>query len=300
MAPNRRLLQLFMFPIAAGLLLACGDGGSAAGRVDVAITDAPFPVTDGCLEAALVTVDGVEVRTEDGFTDVALVDPDPGGSATFDLLQLRAGLMDGLAVGELPTGSLHEIRLHIVDSVLVFSDMSPDTIFRVPSGGSSGLKIKVDPPVLILSGQTTELIVDVDLSSSFRTMGAGGDPTCEDLKDGEAKVSFRPVLHVNNLATDGVVRGNVMDADEMGVGDVEVCAYPLGTDIESDPEPTATTFSAPDGVDGVAEGDYALLLPAGTYDLYVRDQTEDAKILALTDVVSSEGERASGQDLVLP
>ena len=53
-------------------------------------------------------------------------------------------------------------------------------------------------------------------------------------------------------------------------------------------------------LEGVVEGDYALLLPAGTYDLYLRDQGEPDKSLVLEDVVLSAGESLEGVDLSLP
>jgi hypothetical protein len=92
----------------------------------------------------------------------------------------------------------------------------------------------------------------------------------------------------------------VSDAAGAPAAHVEVCAFVAGTDIAVEPEPEATTFSAPDGLDGAAEGDYALLLPAGTYDLYVRDQGETDKSLALEDLVLLPGEALEGVDLSLP
>ncbi len=298
LSSSRRLV----LAIAALLGLACSDGGSSGktGTLSIPITDAPFPAHDGCLEAALITIDGVEAKGDDAFYDIPLVDPDPDGTVTLDLLTLRAGLMDSLAISEVPTGSISEIRLHILESVLVFEDGAPDAAFKVPSGGSSGLKIRIEPPALVVAGQITKLILDFDLANSFHTRGLGGDPTCDDLKQGEDRVIFSPLVRANNESTDGILLGNVTDAVDTPKADVEVCAFVADTDIEVEPEPAATTFSAPDGLDGVLEGDYALLLPAGTYDLYLRDQGEEDKSLALEDVVLSAGESLEGVDLSLP
>jgi hypothetical protein len=304
-ASSKRHLVL---ALAALLGLACSDGGSSGGggggggtgTLSVPITDAPFPAHDGCLDAALITIDGVEAKGDNAFHDIPLVDPDPDGTVTLDLLALRAGIMDSLAISEVPTGSISEVRLHIVESVLVFEDGSPDAAFKVPSGESSGLKIRIDPPARVVSGQTTKLILDVDLANSFHTRGLGGDPTCDDLKQGDDQVIFSPLVRANNESTDGILLGNVTDAGGTPKADVEVCAFVADTDIEAEPEPEATTFSAPDGLDGADEGDYALLLPAGIYDLYLRDQGEDDKSLALEDVALSAGESLEGVDLSLP
>ena len=297
--PNRNLV----LAIAALLGLACSDGGSSrgTGTLSVPITDAPFPAHDGCLDEALITIDGVEAKGDGGFYDVALVDPDPDGTVTLDLLALRAGLMDSLAVSGVPTGSISEIRLHILESVLVFED-GRDADFKVPSGGSSGLKIRVDPPALVVAGQTTTLILDFDLAHSFHTRGLGGDPSCDDLKQGEDQVIFSPLVRANNESTDGIILGNVTDAVATPAANIEVCAFVADTDIavEPEPEPEATTFSAPDGLEGVDEGDYALLLPAGVYDLYLRDLGEEDRSLVLEDVDLSAGESLEGVDLSLP
>jgi len=299
-------MRSFALLCIAQLALACGGSDHGTGTLSLAITDAPFPATEGCLDAALITIDGVRARTDDGFTEIGLVDPEPDGTVTLDLLQLRAGLMDDLALGELPTGEVSEVRLHVVESVLVFIDDSPDRDFKVPSGAASGLKIKVDPPALVVEDQTTELIFDVDLANSFHTTGLGGDPTCEELAMGAGGVIFSPVVRVNNVATDGIVLGDVTHDGGEPAADVEVCAYEADTDIvlepepEPEPEPVATTFSAPDDLEGVSEGDYALLLPAGSYDFYVRVQAEDDKALALEDVLVTAGEQLEGQDLSLP
>jgi hypothetical protein len=283
----------------AALLIGCSDSGDT-GTLSVSLTDAPFPATEDCLDAALITIDEVSANTGETWTEIGLVDPDPDGTVTLDLLQLRAGLEDELAYGDLPAGEVSEVRLHVVESVLVFSDASPDVAFKIPSGDASGLKLKIRPPAFVAPDQTTELVFDVDLGNSFRTAGLGGDPTCDDLKMGSGKVLFGPVVRVNNLSTDGIVLGNVSDGGGMGVADVEVCAFDAGTDIVAEPDPVACTLSAPAGLPGVSEGDYALLVPAGSYDLYVRAQGVEDKTLAASGVNVGPGERVEGVDLTLP
>jgi hypothetical protein len=168
----------------AALLIGCGGSGDP-GTLSVSLTDAPFPATEDCLDAAFITIDGVSAKTGDGWRDVGLVDPDDDGTVTLDLLRLRAGLEDELAYGDLPAGEVSEVRLHVIKSVLEFSDDSPDVGFKIPSGDASGLKLKIRPPAFVAPDQTTELIFDVDLGKSFRTAGLGGDPTCDELKEGK-------------------------------------------------------------------------------------------------------------------
>src|SRR5205085_4442260 len=176
----------------------CGGGsGGGSGTLAVRATDGPFPATDGCLSAALIDIDGVSVQGAAGFQPIPLQGA-VGGVVTLDLLQLRSGLDASLALGQLPTGTYHQIRLHIVGARLEFTDGSPDVAFTVPSGMQSGLKINVNPDFLIASGQTTPLLIDFDLSRSFHATATGGDPTCDDLKGGTSKTLFNPVVHAVN------------------------------------------------------------------------------------------------------
>jgi hypothetical protein len=282
-------------------LAACGGGGGAAdsGTLALSITDAPFPATEGCLAAALIDVDRVQARSGEGFVDVPLLGA-TDGVLTIDLLQLRAGLADGLALGEVPAGAYDEVRLHIVRSVLQFSDGSPEVEFKVPSGDASGLKLKIDPPLLVAPGSTTELLLDFDLTASFHSTGVGGDPTCDELKNGEAGCLFRPVIRIHNSAEVALVSGTVFDAAGAPGADAEVVAYAAGTVVDDTAVPAATTFSTPTSSTVPPPGSYALILPAGSYDLYVRAQGATDKTLALAGLVVTAGDVLTGQDLALP
>jgi hypothetical protein len=305
-APRRLLVNHAIRPVLVLLfvtLAACGGGGagSGTGTVSMKITDAPFPATADCLAAARVEIDQVSARRgEDEWVTIPLADAS-ASSMTLDLLQLRAGLQDSLALGEVPTGAYSEVRLRVVRAVLEFTDGSTPVEFKIPSGSSSGLKLKLEPPLLVAGGQTAQLVLDVDLSSSFHTAGLGGDPTCDELKQGEAKVLFRPVIHVHNAAEIGLVLGTVFAADgTTPAPDVEVSAFPVGTVVDGTTVPTALTFSSPAGLDLVVEGSYALLLPPGEYDLYVRAQGVEGRTLARDALVVVAGDTLDANDLTLP
>lgn len=279
---------------------ACGGGGPGGGTGTVAmtITDAPFPATEGCLAAAWIEVDRAEIRGPAGFVDLALTGA-TGGVVRIDLLELRSGLSDSLALGDVPTGSYDQVRLHIVRSELEFEDGSPAQSFKVPSGSASGLKINIKPPILVATGQTTPLLLDFDLSSSFHTTGVGGNPTCDELKTGEAGVIFRPLIRAINTDEHALVTGVVSDAAATPVADVEVTAFPAGAVVDGTTDPAASGFSAPAGMTSVAVGSYALFLEPGTYDLYVRAQGATDRTLVLSSLVVVPGGTLT-QDLTLP
>ena len=292
-----RFRTLFVGLTAAWMAVGCGGGGGGGtGTLALRATDGPFPATDGCLSAAEIDVDRVEVQGDSGFVEIPLTAP-VGGVVTLDLLQLRSGLDAALALGSLPTGTYHQIRLHIVDTRLVFTDGSPTQSFKVPSGMQSGLKINVNPNFVIANGQTTPLLLDFDLSNSFHVTGTGGDPDCADLKTGENTVLFDPVVHAVNTDQTGVVQGVVSDATPAPVGDVEVTAFVPGADPAVD-LPVATTFTAPAG-GTAAEGSYAMHLDPGTYDLYVRVQGATDRTLGASGVVVATGAVVT-EDLTIP
>lgn len=287
--------------LALALLAACGGGGGSGGGSGTLVlraTDAPFPATAGCLSAALLTIDGVEVQGDAGFVSVPLVRA-VAGEVTLDLLELRSGLDTSLAVGSLPTGTYHQIRLHVVKAELQFTDSTPNRVFTVPSGSQSGLKINVQPAFVVAAGQTTPLVLDFDLSRSFHVTGQGGEPTCDDLKQGSGKVLFNPVIHASNADETGLVSGAVTDATDAPVADAEVTAFPVGTVVDGTTVPTTSTFSAPAGLLNAPEGSYALRLNPGAYDLYVRAQGATDRTLAAGGVTVTAGS-ITPQDLTVP
>ena len=177
-------------------LAACDSSGDdGTGTLAVAITDAPFPAGDGCLASLDVTVVGMSAKVGD------LADDDAGGWIAWvldvpmvvNLLHLRAGISEALGTMVLPTGTYKEIRLILGDTILVFADGS-EKAFKVPSGSSSGLKIKIKPELFIVANEESALLLDLDLAKSFKVGGTGGDPTCDDLKSDKGKASFSPVI----------------------------------------------------------------------------------------------------------
>ncbi len=291
--------RTFVPALALALLAACGGGGGGGGSGTLALTatDGPFPATDGCLSAALVAIDAVTVQGDAGFVSIPL-DGAVDGAVTIDLLQLRSGLDASLAVGSLPTGTYHQIRLHLVSATLQFSDGSPEQQFTVPSGMQTGIKIDVQPNFVVAAGQTTPIVIDFDLADSFHTTGLGGDPTCDELKQG-SNVMFDPVVHAMNADETGVVSGTVTDAGAVPEADVEVTAFPAGTVVDGTTVPTASTFSAPAGLANAPEGSYAMRLDPGTYDLYVRAQGATDRTLAASGVVVAAN-AITTQDLSTP
>jgi hypothetical protein len=311
------LLSRVAAVLAIGLLAGCGGGGTTGAeelipegmsKVNFGITDAPFPAGPDCLAAALVEIDEVSLKGKRGWVDLAV----DGGTATIDLLQLRSGLADLLATGVVPAGKYKDLRLHIVRSVLVFNDGSPDREFRIKHH-SSRIDVKIKPTIDLTSGKTVDLMLDIDLNGSFKVKGAGRCPDCDDLKSGEGRVVFYPRIRAHQAPaqppagggdggtpcdnTVAALAGTVLDANGAPTGAVLVFVYPAGFVLDGMTEPDAATFSASAG-GVVAEGSYQLVLEPGSWDVYVQATGANEPTRAVTLTVAACDNVT--QDLALP
>jgi hypothetical protein len=231
------------------------------GRLNVYLTDAPFPI--GLVEHAFVTIDRVEVRQrietegeedEENFIVIAQE------AMEFDLLQLTNGITTQLAMADLEPGSYDMIRLHVVDARIVLTDGN-DYDLKVPSGSSSGLKIKIEPAISIVEGQTSDVLLDFDISKSFVAKG--------NVKGGQILgFNFKPVVRGIYMGAAGRIQGTVTDA---GGQPLENAWVKLLVPVTG----TASVTEEGDGEDNVlvsaytdASGNYKLIgLPEGIYSM---------------------------------
>jgi hypothetical protein len=154
------------------------------------------------IESAMIWVSGVSIVGENGHEVVST------DTASYDLLELQDGVTAYLGSAEIPVGSYNQLRL-IVDSARVtlkdpttFTSGSSSELMRVPSGSTSGLKVKLDN-VTIVPGETV-LLVDFDVSRSFVFQGPPGGPK---------SASFKPVIHATVMNVAGSIAGTVQPAD---------------------------------------------------------------------------------------
>jgi hypothetical protein len=248
--------------VAIGLALpGCEDEDLATGRLLLVIGDAPFPLE--MISAAEITIGSVSVRSSSNEGERWESMPAHGG--TFDLLSLRNGITTELAAFDLPAGEVDQIRLQILSGHVQLTDGRSFDL-KVPSGMSSGLKVFPAPPIVVAGGLTTDVLLDVDLARSFRSIPAAPRKT-DDIRT----FHFNPSLRVANLTTSGSVAGFVYSTegtdeldDDVPLGGVAVEAYPLDS-----PEFDSGT----DGADALTEsnGLYRILgLRAGRWAIVAR------------------------------
>lgn len=186
-----------------GLLVACGGGGGGGGtgKITMGVTDAPVDDAD----EVVVTFTGIELLGG------------PGGTQSFtfatpqqvDLL-LQQGDQQFFLIQDqvVPAGVYQEVRLltdvpnancnSVVGDPDLASYISIDDVkypLIVPSGGSSGFKVK--GPITVAAGGSAAYTVDFDLRKSIAERGSTG---CYNLK---------PVLRVVDNAQVGTLAGSV-------------------------------------------------------------------------------------------
>jgi Domain of unknown function (DUF4382) len=244
-------------------LAACSGSSSdgigpvgGQGELVVEITDKPFAYD--LVVSAIVRVDEIRVHNDadgqDGFVTLY-----SGKALEFDLLDLTNGVTEVLVRTDIPVGTYHQLRLHVVGGriELIDGDVFSTELgnLQLTSTGTSGLKVFIDPPIEIVSQASTTLLLDFDLSKTFHAVPANDALNA-------SKFLLKPVLHAVNLSLTGEVSGVVSKDDGTGtlVGVEKAAVYlqPFG-----DPDPQnsiAATSSA-------ADGSYKLIgVPPGTWD----------------------------------
>lgn len=178
-----------------------GSGGS--GSVSLKITDAPI---DGA-NKVVVEFTGVEFRSSSSDSKVNF----DFAPMSIDLLALQGVTTSTLLDGEtLPVGDYDEIRLKInadddgeLDSYIELSDGAQHEL-KIPSGTSSGLKIKGD--LTITDNSTGNFTIDFDVRRSIVVAGNSG------------KYLLKPVLRFVEDKDTGNISG-LVDAGLLSAAD---------------------------------------------------------------------------------
>ncbi len=180
-----------------------GGGGGGTGATTatfrVMLTDSPSDK----LDSAVVYISQVYLQGDSGRQVIS------DSARSFDLLVLQNGVTAELADSIIPTGEYQQLRL-IVDSAravlkapLTFRDGSTTAGMKVPSGSTSGLKVKFGGPIVVDSGEVV-VVVDFDVSRSFVFQGPPLEPK---------SVSLKPVINGTYRNVAGSISGTVTPAD---------------------------------------------------------------------------------------
>jgi len=176
--------------LAAGVACSADSttGAAGTGRLAIRLTDAPFSFDSiASVDIFVVRVDAkqedsddAEVAegasddhaTEHGWTTVATP------NAAIDVLSLRDGVQQALGEQALAAGDYRSFRFVIDPSksgvtlkngTVLTSSSLPSVAF--PSGSRSGIKVKLDRAIHVAEDGTTTMVIDFDLSNSFKMRG---------------------------------------------------------------------------------------------------------------------------------
>ena len=223
------------------------------GKLVIKITDAPFPID--FIDSAGVTITKIEIRRAGD----CLCDGNPfmvisEDTMTFNLVELRNGVVESLPEIEVPEGDYDLIRLYVEEANLKVKEGELYKV-KVPSGKQTGIKIFIHPELSIAGGLTSELLLDFDLSHSFVVQGNPRTPA------GIKGFIFKPVVRAVNMSTAGSIEGMVTDTFKVKIKEPTVW-------IKQDTV-VATTI-------GDTLGHYVLLgVPAGTYSIFATKENYD-------------------------
>ncbi len=160
---------ILLFSLVTFISCDKNDSGNETTQLRVNLTDGPIDELDSVyVDIREVNVklgdDTLTGNDESGWVNVAV------NEGVYDLLSYQNGIDTLLAYGTIPTGYVKEIRLVLGDNNSVVDSFGVTHPLTVPSGGSSGLKIKINKPVY---GPVDSVLLDFDAALSITNEASG-------------------------------------------------------------------------------------------------------------------------------
>ena len=263
-----------------GLMTACGGGSGAAPaqgpNFKLYVTDAPFP--GDLVESATIVIREVRVRSSEGGWQTVF-----DGSAEIDLVPLTGGVVELLTEIDLEPGTYDEVRLIVDAGEVVLSDdalvrgdshvfNSENGGLHFPSGAQTGIKVKLDEAIVVVTELSTELTLDFDLAKNFVFNGS------PEVAPGVRRVLFTPVARAINSTTAGSV--GVEFVSDQGTPDDEMDDAPLaGAQVRAyDSEGAEAASGVTDELGGMvfqlAPGTYTLEVEASNHETTTTESFE--------------------------
>jgi hypothetical protein len=214
------------------------------GKLLISITDAPFPID--MVDSTNVVITRIEVRSasSDSGNPFLTVSED---TINVNLLDLQNGVTAILVESDVPTGTYDLVRLYVEHAVILVKDNPTPYLMKVPSGSQTGIKMFVKPSIEVVSGLTSELLLDFDLGKSFVVKGNPKTPA------GIKGFNFKPVIRAVNRTSTGRITGVVSDTSSTLLAEAEVW-------VEQDTV-VSTTLTDENGfyaLIGLLEGNYTV------------------------------------------
>lgn len=165
----------------------------------------------------------------------------------FNLLDLANGITADMVSMEIGSGTYNMIRMRIIESKIILKD-GEEYDLKIPSGDKSGLKIKIQPELVVESDVVNEVILDFDVSKSITVKGNANS------KAGIKGFNFKPVIRAVSQAQSARVQGTVTDSENNPIEQALV-------EIMQADSVLTSSFTK-------ADGSYAMIgIPQGTYSM---------------------------------
>ncbi len=195
--------------LALGAVSACDSGTAPTGpegsaTIQVLLTDAPSDMLDSAhiwISRVYLTGGGgtspdtAEADTTDAQGRVDLFN-DPANPLFFDVLTLRDGVTADLTGLIAVNATSYQGIRFVVDSTRVtladgftFEDGTRVGTMKVPSGMTSGIKVKIKDLLELDENDVLTIVVDLDVDSNFNIQMQGNNDSLV------RRILFSPVLH---------------------------------------------------------------------------------------------------------
>ena len=260
---NARIATFAALALAGIAAAGCESGSNptltSTGKVNVSITDAPFPFSQvKSVDVWVLRIDGKLAETDsaeaanisDSTSWVTLVSP----NSSINLLTLMDGKTAALGVATIPVGTYKSFRM-VIDTdksgITLNDNTTPDV--KWPSAGKNGIKIILDKPFDVTTG-TTNLLIDFDIGRSFVMRGNSIS---------QNGLLFKPVIHAVTQASTGIISGSVRadNATGAGIAGATVEVLKAGTALTDTNSNNIVATGVTD-----ANGNYIIaFVPPGTY-----------------------------------
>lgn len=245
----KRILSLAVSLVIVTAFTGCESGAElrSNGTARIAVTDAAVDAEN--ITGVFLSVDEIHARSGSEMKTVAVFD----SPKTFNLMDYQNGSTYSLGEGELAAGTYSEIRFILNgESYVAFNDGSTKQLV-VPSGTSSGYKVKGD--FEIASEGETELVADIDLRKAL-------------VVQGNDEYTLRPTARLVTVETTGTIEGTISSGNE---DQLVIYAYKKGTFSESEadePAEGSTRFEGSVNSAVVSNGSFTLaFMEEGEYEL---------------------------------
>ena len=242
--------MMLMFILTATVFTACKKDNDDA-KVAVKLTDDPFPM--GMVAKAEIGVAKIELKDANG-NYVTVFE----GDSQVNMVDYTNGATAEVNVESLPEGTYNEAKITLNAASVTLTN---NEHFDASASVNHSYTVRVNPAIEVTQGNTEDLLLDLDLSDTFRFSGSFMGGWFNSVADITGIGSCHPDFRAVSLSHTGSVEGQVVDANGNGVAYAYVSvSYDYDGDGHADSVSTICD----------ANGHYAIIgLPEGTYTVEV-------------------------------